>query len=213
VGVTTGSSSAEEREHLLALGDAFAASLVEGAAPVRFQIVTSPEELEATYRMRYRMIMAGGWADASEFPGGLERDRYDDRAVHLAGWDGQTLAAIGRLVFPQPDLLLPTEEDFGLRVEPLGHVVDVSRTAVAPSHRDPSHRVFLGMLARCWQEIRARGFTVGCGDANEQLLDLYRSIGFRIEVLAPPRDYWREMRQPFRCDVLASTREVLRRMG
>jgi len=209
VGVT----SAGEEERLLAMGDAFAARVVERAAPVAFRFADSPQDREAVYRLRYRTVVERGWADPAECPDGMERDGFDDRAVHLTGWAGEELAAVARLVFPIPGTLLPTEEAFGVRIEPAGRVADLSRTIVASRYRDPDHRVFLGLLARCWQEVRARGYVVACGDAADWLLDRYREMGLRIEVLGPPLPFWGEDRRPFRCDVLASTRAAVGRLS
>src|SRR5438132_2727031 len=89
----------------LSLYDAWSRWLLARAAPICFAIAQTPAEREALYRLRYQTAIGRGWVKPEDFPDGLERDPYDERAVHLAGWDGTVLAASVRL---------PTEEAFGL---------------------------------------------------------------------------------------------------
>jgi predicted GNAT family N-acyltransferase len=192
---------------LLRLADAWAEQLEVHARPVQFRAAASPGELEAILRLRYRTVIDHGWARPEQFPDGLERDAFDDRALHIGGWADDALAACARLVFPEQGLRLPTEDAFDL-VIPHG-AVDVGRGVVASACRDSSHRVLTGLLARCWRELRSRGFSQMCGDAAPWLLDVYRDMGFEVEPLGPARRHWGEERIPFRVDGVASVLHVL----
>src|SRR5919198_3994693 len=128
-----------DAERLLRLADGLAEQLEARARPVRFRAAIAPGEVEELFRLRYRTVVDQGWARPEEFPDGLERDAFDDRAVHLGGWAGGALAACARLVFPEPGLGLPTEDAFGLAI-PGGRAVDVGRGIVAPAWREGSHR-------------------------------------------------------------------------
>src|SRR5438046_5273515 len=97
-----------EQESALAQVDALALQFIALAAPIRFDVAHSPAELEAMYRLRYRIAIERGWATPTDLPDGLERDEYDDQALHIAGWDGPTLAATVRVVFPAVGRRLPT---------------------------------------------------------------------------------------------------------
>jgi predicted GNAT family N-acyltransferase len=198
-------------ERLLQLADALAGQLEARARPVRFRVATAPGEVEAILGLRYHTVVDSGWAQPEEFPDGLERDGFDDRAVHVGGWAGDELVACARLVFPEPGRRLPVEDAFGVAVVPAGRVVDVGRGIVAPSYREGSHRVLVGLLARCWRELRVRGFSQMCGDAAEWLLAEYREIGFEVELLGPPRMHWGEARAPIHIDGVASVLRVLER--
>jgi Acetyltransferase (GNAT) domain len=200
-------------EGLLRLADALAAQLEARAEPVRFRVASSSVEVEAIHRLRFQTVVASGWAAARDFPDGLERDAFDDRAVHIGGWDDEVLAASARLVFPAPGLRLPTEEVFDVSVLPAGRVVDVGRGIVAPPYRQGGHRVLTGLLARCWLELRSRGLSQMCGDAAGWLLEVYRGMGFEVEVLGPARLHWGEERLPIRIDGVASVLSVLDRVG
>jgi N-acyl-L-homoserine lactone synthetase len=179
-------------------------------APVRVDVATSAEEIEAIYRLRYEVAVEEGWARSAEMPGGLERDSYDDDALHIAAWSNDELAAVQRLVFPAEGRLLPTEEAFDLTVEPKGSVLDVGRTTVAPAHRgDSTHLLLMTLQSRSWLEWRSRGFHTCLAVQTEPILRMYREMGVVFEVLAPAREYWNERRFPIRLDVAASADRLM----
>jgi predicted GNAT family N-acyltransferase len=201
-------------ELLLAAADAFARELVSAAAPVRFRVAATGEEREEIFRLRYRTVVANGWADAASMPpDGLERDGWDDTALQIGGWDGDDLIACARLVFPDEERLLPAEQAFDIRVSTdAGGAVDVGRGIVEPAYRDDGRHVFIGLLATCWLELHARGFSRMCGDAAPWLIEVYERMGFVVEVLGPDRPFWGEHRAPILIDGLASVRSVIERL-
>jgi predicted GNAT family N-acyltransferase len=209
VGVT------DDAKVLLATADEFARQLVAAAAPVRFRAVTTGEEREAIFRLRYRTVLANGWADAGSMPAdGLERDGFDASAIQIGGWDGDDLIACARLVFRDGTRPLPTEEAFGIRLPTgVGSAVDVGRGIVEPAYRDEGRTVFIGLLATCWLELHARGFSRMCGDAAPWLIEVYKRMGFQVEILGPDRPFWGESRVPILIDGLASVRSVIGRLG
>lgn len=189
--------------------DVIAARFVAHAKPVRFTLATSPTEREAIYRLRASVIIEREWADPATLPDGIERDQYDDRAVHVAGWDGDALVATARLVFPTPGSLLPVEEHFHVTPDPLAGSVNVDRLIVARDASDPGHRLLNGITARCWLELRARGYSVAVGVLTPAIFRLYQQLGWRLTPLGPARWYWGEERIPYRLDPLkASMRRV-----
>lgn len=176
--------------------DGEAARLVTRAAPLRFAVAQSPATLEAAHRLRYQVVIEKGWAAPDAFPDGLERDGYDDRAIQIVAWEGQLPAGTIRLVLPVTGYGLPTEDVFGLKIEPPGEVVDTGRMCVARSHRDAPHRVLWGLLAQTWIEMRSRGFSMSCGIQTASLTRLYQRLGFQVIILGDPRSYWGERRFP-----------------
>jgi hypothetical protein len=198
---------------LLAMADAFARELVASALPVRYRVAERDEEREAIYRLRNGTVVALGWAEPDSMPEGVERDQFDADAMQVGGWDGEELIACARVVFPTVGRPLPTEEAFRVEVSPRGEVVDVGRGIVAPAYRDEGRRIFMGLLATCWLELHGRGFSRMCGDAGPWLIDVYRGMGFQVEVLGEGRPYWGELREPILIDGLASVRSVIDRLG
>jgi N-acyl-L-homoserine lactone synthetase len=192
----------DDQASLLGRLDAIARHLEARATPIRFELAQSEEERAAVFRMRFETVVKQGWAEQAEFPEGLERDTYDDEAVFVAGWHGETLAATARLVFPKPSRPLPIEQEFELSIELPSGVVDLRRAIVAAPYRSRRHTVFGALLARCWLEVRGQGLYRVCGAANLAWLKRYRQLGLPVSVLGPPRQYWGEERYPLFLDGL-----------
>lgn len=201
-----------DRQAALALVDRVVIQLVERAAPVRFGLAKTAAERETIYRLRYQVVMAQGWASPDAFPAGMERDEFDDEALHLAGWDRETLIATARLVLPRADRPLPIERAFGIGAEPRGCVVDCTRLLIVPRLRDPSHRVLWGLLGKIWMELRANGFDQVTGTFSAKILGLYQELGIQMRILGAPRIYWGEERYPCMVDVLASLPELVKQV-
>jgi hypothetical protein len=180
----------------LARADAFAVEVLTRAAPLRFGVAQAPAELEAVYRLRYRVVVQRGWANPEQFPDGLERDDYDDEAIQIVAWDGAALAGTTRLVLPSPGRPLPAEKAFGLEIKSGGKVLDIGRTCRAPDCNDTGHRVLWGILSQAWLEARARGFGEICGIFTPAVTRLYRSLGFKVEIRGAARQYWGQRRYP-----------------
>jgi hypothetical protein len=158
-------------------------------AGVRLSVAESPAELIGVHRLRYRDAAQRGRATAQDDRDGLERDVYDVRALQLCAWDGEKLVGTLRVVLPMVGKRLPTEEQFGLTVQPAGEVVDVGRPLIAPElGGERARRAADGLLAQAWFETRARGYTVLAGIASEMLVERYRSVGLAVELLARRED-------------------------
>lgn len=198
---------------LLPLMDRVAAASVSLAAPVRFEVAATDAERELTYRLRYEAVVTRGWQRPVEMPDGLERDAHDDHATHLLGWYGNILAATARIVWPRPGVRLPTEEAFDVVAEPPGFFADCGRNVVAAPYTDIQHRLFGGLLGRCWLEVRARGMCGVCGDLSPAMIRIYKRLGMNIGYLGPSRLFWGEERYPIYFDVPGSADSLLARWG
>ena len=175
------------------------------ASPVPLRLARA-EEREAVFRLRGDEVVARGWRQPHELADGLEYDSYDAEALHVVGVADGRLVATTRVVLPHPDRLLPTEELFGLRIEPFGRVAEGGRLVIAREHRDP--RLLTALFGVKWLELRARGYRHYCGNATQAVLARYDLLGFRSEVLGPPARVWGELRVPARLDLTATAREV-----
>jgi N-acyl-L-homoserine lactone synthetase len=200
-----------QSQQLASQADELARGLVAAAAPLRFCVAQLPEELTAVYRLRYEVIIERGWARPEDLPDGLERDDYDDLAIHIAMWDGKQIAATSRIVFPAPDLALPTERAFEVKIEPHEQVVDMGRQIVSREYSNVQHLVFAALLGQTWLEMRARGFTRVCGDFTPTVTRLYRLMGFQVTQAGPAREFWGEERFPIVVDVVGSVPALLKR--
>ena len=178
--------------------DALVADIIRRCG-YRFAVATDDATRELAYRLRYETVMEQRWAQASEMPDGIERDTYDELAVHIVGWDNDVAVATGRLVLPGGSL--PTELACGITVEPRGRVVDIGRMAVSPTHRSHRHSAFLALLARLYIEMQAQGYEVACGLMSVRAQGLARLLGLQLERLGEERLSWGELRAPVRFSI------------
>lgn len=174
------------------------------ASPFVYRVADDHERAIA-YRLRAEVVLERGWLGAADLPDRLERDEYDERAVHVIGWDGAVPMSTGRVVLPPG---LPTEKACGLVVDPPGEVVDVGRMCVARTHQDLEHSAFIGLMCRLYQVMRMEGYVVACGMMTGRAQVLVRHLGLRLETLGPPRSYWNEERTPVRFSLLANLETV-----
>ena len=169
-------------------------------SPFDYRLAADETERDLAFRLRGSTVVERGWCRPEDLPGGLERDEYDARALHVLGWDGDVAIATGRVVLP-PEL--PTEAACDLVVEPAGAVVDVGRMCVASTHQSLEHAAFIGLMCGLYLEMRAQGFAVACGMMSAQARALVRHLGLRLEPLGPERAYWNESRAPVRFSLLS----------
>jgi len=172
-------------------------------SPFDYRVAADDSEREIAYRLRGGAVLDRGWCTADDLPGGTERDRYDDHAIQVIGWDGDVAMSTGRVVLPPG---LPTEDACGLVVEPSGEVVDVGRMCVAPSHQGLEHAALIGLMCRLYLAMREQGFRFACGMMSPPARAMMGLFGLQLEILGPERTYWHESRTPVRFSLMSATR-------
>ena len=180
----------------LAILDLLASAVVKRALPVRFRLANSISDVHQVFRLRYQVVVEKGWAKPEKFPDGIERDAYDDRAVHILAVDSGELVGTSRLVFPQPGSRLPTEEAFDVICESKRGVADIGRICVAPGYRGENLRLFSALLGQTWIEMRNRGCTRVLAAIKPSVARVYRSWGLNLKVLGTAYTHWGEERYP-----------------
>ena len=166
-----------------------------------YRVASDDRERETAYRLRGSTVVDRGWVRANDLPDGQERDKYDDRAIQVVGYDDGAAICTGRVVLPPG---LPTEDACGIVVEPRGQVVDVGRMCVAASHQSREHAAFIGLMCRLYSEMRESGYEVACGMMSAPARTLVRHFGLRLELLGAERRYWNEARTPVRFNLLSN---------
>ena len=170
-----------------------------------YRVAADENERAVAYRLRGNAVIDRGWRVADDLPGGMERDEYDDHAIHVIGWDRGVAMSTGRVVLPPR---LPTEKACGFVVEPRGRVVDVGRMCVAGSHQSLEHGALMGLMCRLYLAMRESGFEVACGMMSIPARALMGLFGLQLEILGPERTYWNESRAPVRFSLMSATRLV-----
>lgn len=101
------------------------------------RVAATDEERALAFRLRFQVYCQEcRYLDPVCYPDGLERDIFDDHAVHLLALDGAG-EAVGsvRLVLPSP-LSFPTQDYFSeWPARDCNCVAEVSRLIVAPAYR------------------------------------------------------------------------------
>jgi hypothetical protein len=174
-------------------------------SPFDYRVAAGDAEREIAYRLRGGAVLDRGWCTADDLPGGMERDEYDDRAIHVIGWDRDVAMSTGRVVLPPG---LPTEEACGLVVEPRGEVVDVGRMCVAPGYQSLEHAALIGLMCRLYLAMREHGFRFACGMMSVPARAMMGLFGLQLEILGPERTYWDESRAPVRFSLMSAARLV-----
>jgi hypothetical protein len=170
-------------------------------SPFDYRLAADDAERRLSFRLRGQVVVNQGWRTANDLPGGLERDEYDDRALHVLGWDGDVVMSTGRIVLPPG---LPTEDACGIVVDPPGEVVDVGRMCVLPGHQGLEHAALIGLMCRLYLEMRAHAYEVACGMMSARAQVLVRHLGLKIQRLGAERPYWGEPRWPVRFSLLSN---------
>jgi|SRR5581483_1456048 len=185
---------------VLAVLDDIASQAVAAARPLELR-AARPQELEAVFRLRYDAVIAAGWLGADTLPDGLERDDYDDVAVHVVALDSERVAGTARIVVADR---LPLEEAYDLALGRDGRPVELDRVVVSPEYRAAGSPLLFGLLGCGWLEARRRGRTGIAGIVSAPVLGRYESLGLRFDVLGPARTYWGEERFPVLLDLEAT---------
>jgi N-acyl-L-homoserine lactone synthetase len=188
----------------LAAGDALARQVLAELAPLVFREAADEPEREAAFRLRYRALTEMGLDAAAVFPDRRECDEFDASAVQIIGVDGGALVATCRLVLPSPGRPLPMLAAYALPMDTATDLVEWGRVVVDPTYRGDGHSVFMGLAARGWLSLRARGFSRAIAATPKRLISLFDAIGFAVTVLGEPRVYWGEQRYPILCEGPAS---------
>jgi len=183
-----------------AIGRAVAADVLDWLGPLRFDEASSEAECREAFRLRYRAVVDVGMDTADKFPDGLERDEYDVDAVQIVGWDGDQAVATCRLVFAQVGRPFPLETTFALTLPSRERTVELGRMTIDSSRRGEGHRLWMGLAARVWQAMEARGADTVIGATPERLVGFFTALGFPVDVLGPPHMYWGEERVPILCE-------------
>jgi N-acyl-L-homoserine lactone synthetase len=120
--------------------------------------------------------------------------------VQVVGWDGDRAVATCRLVFARDGRPFPLETAFAVTLPSRDRTVEMGRVAIDSHRRGEGHRLVMGLAARGWLAMEARGATVAIGVTPERLVAYFSTLGFPVTVLGPPRVYWGEERVPILCE-------------
>lgn len=191
---------------------------------IRFQIARNEETLHEIFRLRYQIYVEEyGFEDPADHPGGIETDKYDRQAIHLAGICEKTekVVATLRMVYDS-HLGLPItnirDYSFGWAPQFQKNVIEVSRLAIDKAYRradsgllfDQAEKTdrkkplaIFGLYRLLYHESKKRKATHWAMISEPHLHDALTSMGYIFHQIGHTIDY-HGLRAPY----LASLEEM-----
>lgn len=157
------------------------------------------DALNACFRLRYRyFVQERGWVTAEMCQGEVERDRYDDYALHLAVFDGREVLAYVRVLPHRPELGFMLDSEFSplldeeeRRALPRDRAAELSRLVCQGNlprrNATESHplELLLKLLYRVCVEYGFQQFYIVVEDA--WLKPFARRFGLPFRILGQPQ--------------------------
>jgi N-acyl amino acid synthase of PEP-CTERM/exosortase system len=180
---------------------------------MHFKKIDSPELLQEVYKLRFQVYAREcRFISADDYPEGMERDAYDEHAVHFGAFDeeGQIIGAV-RLILPSSEKFLIEERcgdlpfDDGL---PSRHLhAEISRLTISKSFRrllapNNAHEdktgayirkvspLALGLCHMMYDECRERGIAFCLALMEKPLALLLKLNGFQFKPIGPAVDFF-----------------------
>jgi N-acyl-L-homoserine lactone synthetase len=168
---------------------------------LRFGMAETDADRRAVYRLRYAAIVESRWKGPEVFPEGTECDADDERAIHLvARRSGEIIGTMRLIVAPSrvEELLLEHGLDglYSAR-----DTMFAGRLTVARPHRRRSREVTVGLYAELVEVASERSIRRVITFLAENAVRFYRSHGFPLKLVGPPREDTGVERRPAVFDV------------
>lgn len=177
-----------------------------------FIVCETAASIAAAQRVRYEVYCTEkGWVDEDKCAEGIERDAYDDGAVHFLALDdgvpvGTVRLLLGGVCTLPASKYLPFSQ---FAAEPR-QIVEVSRLATRRHGRSQDLQVFVGLNLRMWEWAMEHSVLVWLAVADLPLYHLLLRIGLPLIAEAAGVDYLGSACIPVAFD-LPSTGGVLQR--
>jgi N-acyl amino acid synthase of PEP-CTERM/exosortase system len=180
---------------------------------MQFKKIDSPELLKEVFKLRFQVYARErAFINAENYPEGVERDAYDDHAVHFGAFDeeGQIIGAV-RLILPSSEKFLIEERCGVLPFEdslPSRSLhAEISRLTISKAFRrslqpqDASEEkpgsyirkvssLALGLCHLMYEECRERGIAHCLALMEKPLALLLKLNGFDFKPIGPPVDFY-----------------------
>lgn len=152
------------------------------------KIADTRNEIKQAFRVRYEVFcLEMEFDDPSEFPDGMERDAFDNRAQHIVAiMDGQVVAT-ARVVYYEESQPFYSEQ-LGIKIPeklPRHLLAEASRGAILKQYRGQAGIVFR-VINRFYQECKQNNVKYLLTVAHESMCAIYRKIQIPIAMECEP---------------------------
>ncbi|MBI5742329.1 MAG: methyltransferase domain-containing protein [Candidatus Niyogibacteria bacterium] len=162
-------------------------AVVSGTSEIVVKRVTAPAELDDVFRLRYDVYAEYLRSLPPEnYPDKMERDAFDDRAIHFAAYDRGRICGALRLI-PDGERGFLMEENFALPADlDRTKTVELSRL-IGRTRHDKSVSDKLFAAAYCYSSEQGYRHWIGAWECN--LKRFYAMRGWQFELLGEPVEY------------------------
>ncbi len=174
----------------------------EGTFRTQLHLPDEQDSLHACFRLRHSyFVQQRGWVASDDETPGLERDDYDDHALHLGVWDGDGLAAylrvlpydseVGFMIDHELSCVLSEETRLAL---PREGAVELSRLVVRsdvpPRYNAPQFHPVELLLRRLYHLSLERDFRSYCIVVEQGWMRPFaRRFGLPFKVIGTPHTF------------------------
>jgi N-acyl-L-homoserine lactone synthetase len=157
-----------------------------------FKTASTDLELQQCYRMRYQVYCEEKrWLSTRDFPNGMEKDFYDENAVHVMAFDNDfRLVGLMRILQKKDFKVLPFEKHPAMKGKAFmaPDVAELSRLIVTAKKNRMD--VTKGLLRAVYQTSRQMGIENWTIVIEPSLMRLLGIFDFVLEPLSLPAKYF-----------------------
>jgi N-acyl-L-homoserine lactone synthetase len=168
-----------------------------------FKTVSTELELQSCYRLRFQVYCKEKrWLSPIDYPGGMETDEYDAKAVHVIAMDEDfKIVGMMRILCEKDFIKLPYYDHPGLKGKKLEapNVAELSRFVVTASKN--RFLVLKGLIRAIYQTSRKIGIGNWVFVSEPSLIRLLEKFKFYFDPISPPSKYYGGFTLVARCDI------------
>ncbi len=176
-----------------------------------FKVVSDPVSITGVFRLRHDVYcLRDKLLDARDYPEGIERDEFDEKAIHIAAYNrkGEIVGAV-RLI-KNSELGFPTEKEFHLekRMSKVPHdkMAEISRFLTDSKER--GNMLMLELSKALYLYSRDHGIEHWIGCAESWFINKLNFFFGPIDMMGEPQFSFNAMNYPFTLSVAATEKNV-----
>jgi N-acyl-L-homoserine lactone synthetase len=147
--------------------------------------IAEKDELESTFRLRYKIYKEMGWINPSEYESECEYDEYDKHSKHfiINDFDGKNIVGTVRLIYSSDGRKLPVQKEFGIEIPQSGiKGFEISRLIINKNYR--GIKALAEILGLIYEFALSEGMTHSYAIMEERFIRVLNNMGYKFIVIA-----------------------------